>query len=101
MFTRVIAFYGLGFQETLDLPVAAFWLFYNNIDRIQAERDVRTATIATHVTTGEGYEALGEALGKAIGDTFVFEEEPEPEAPQVEAYDRDGLLALKGLGKMM
>jgi hypothetical protein len=95
-----MSFYGFGFRETLDLPIAAFLLFSRNIDRHMAEHDTRQVTIATHITTSEGVEKLGESLGSQIGKTFEYEVEPQP-ALKVDPYDREGLLALKNLGKFV
>jgi hypothetical protein len=81
-----MAFYRLGYQEALDLPVAVFWQLSRNVDRIQAESDLRAVRVAqTGHLTGEGIQAVGEALREEMGDVFVIRE----------TLDREGLNLLK------
>lgn len=81
-----MAFYRLGYREALDLPVAVFWEMNRNIDRIQAENDLRAVRVAQagHLS-GEGTRAVSEALREEIGEVFVVRER----------LDREGLNLLK------
>ncbi|SER25806.1 hypothetical protein SAMN05216548_1143 [Faunimonas pinastri] len=85
-------------RDVLDLPIEMFWLLHKNIDRMAAERDYRTATILAQVHTPEGVRELLTGLRKQIGTVVEYDEGQL--AMQEAAYDRDGLLALKGLGKL-
>lgn len=46
------AFYGISDQHVLKMPIKRFWLLSENIDRIEAQRDMRALTVA-NVAQGE------------------------------------------------
>lgn len=43
----------MGYVETMQLPLRAFWLMSGNVDRIQAQKDVRSLTVAACAQGGE------------------------------------------------
>ena len=52
VFCRVMHFYGLSDRHVLDMPIRRFWLLVKNINRISAERDMRTLTVTTVAAQG-------------------------------------------------
>ena len=81
-------FYGLGYRETLDLPLRTFWLMSSSINRISAENDIRALSIAGAAGSSEGYKGANEALRAEMGPVVKRTEDTEA---------REGLNKLKGL----
>jgi hypothetical protein len=93
----VFAFYGFADMKTLlRTPVVTFWMLHRNVDRITAERDMRTASLAVQTQSSEGIKALMGDLKKQMGVVVDFDRVI---LGQVEVLDRKGLQALKALGK--
>lgn len=80
----MIRAYGFGYQETLDLPIDTFWMLVRNIDRLNAEDDVREIGVLVAVNGGKAKEML-EGLNERIGKPLVREE----------VIDRDAIKRLK------
>ena len=81
-------FYSLSYRDTLQLPIKAFWLMSNNINRISAEEDIRKLSIAASAASEDGFKGANEALRNEMGEVF---KKPE------EIAVRDGLDTLKQL----
>jgi hypothetical protein len=92
-----MAHYRLSYQETMDLPAPVFWMLNKNIDRLRAEDDVRSLQTAIAAQSGESAQKHLDALHKQMGK--VVEVDEVAEAMNAE-YDREGLLALKGMGSV-
>lgn len=94
-----MSFYGLSDEHVLKMPISRFWLMSKAIDRISAERDIRAARIAISVQSEEGVGKLFDDLHNEMGEVARFEKRVNKVI--AEQLDREGLHALKGLGRMM
>lgn len=68
MFCQVVAYYHLGHKGTLELPIRTFWLYSNNIQRIEADKARRQLRVHVHGTTGEDAQALMDLLSDEVGE---------------------------------
>jgi hypothetical protein len=90
-----MSFYGFSdIQKLLTTPVVTFWMLHKNIDRLMAERDMRTADVAIRSQSAEGVRDLFEDLKKQMGTVVDFDRVLQS---QEAVIDREGLKALKGL----
>lgn len=84
-------FYGLSYWDVMDTPIRAFWELNRNVDRIAAEEERRR--FETEVTAasgnGETIQKYAESLHNQMGAVIV----------EKARLDREGLHALKGLGR--
>lgn len=64
----MLSFYGMSYRDVLELPISAFWLLSNNINRLSAERDIRSLAIAAGSQSEEGYKKTLEGLQREMGD---------------------------------
>lgn len=99
LFSRVIHAYKMNPVEILKLPVKTFWLLHKNIDRINAEQDIRTATILCNVQSSEGVQDLFKSLNKQLGKVVVFNEEKLALHEANQERDRIGLMELKSISQ--
>lgn len=89
-----MAFYSFGdVRKVLDLPLKTFWMLHKNIDRQEAERDLRTAQIAAQTQSAEGFKDLMQDLRAQMGQVVVFEADAQPE----DQIDREGISRLRML----
>ncbi|MDR9847016.1 hypothetical protein [Herbaspirillum huttiense] len=66
-FCRVVHFYSMSPFEVMELPLRTFWLLQDNIDRIEAQRDMRSLTVGLHQQSGEAAIALRQRLTVELG----------------------------------
>lgn len=66
-----MATYSSSFEELRNLGLRRFWFLANQVDRIQAENDLRQAQLLGAVTSQEGYTQLFAALSKRMGEIIV------------------------------
>jgi hypothetical protein len=92
-------FYGLTLHELLHMPVVTFWMLHKNVDRIQAERDAKTAELMVRSQSADGIKELFDGLRKQMGQVVVIERPAAMRRP-VEQLDRAGLNELRGLGRV-
>ena len=87
---RVMRFYGWTYWEALDQPIEAFWTLSAQIDRIQAEEDMRLFEASFVAQRGgeESVRAYRERLQRQVGTVQV--DKP--------VFDREALGDLKALG---
>ena len=86
----------------LKLPIKHFWLLNKNIDRLAAEEDQRQLMLLVAAQSEKGHDAFVENARKTIGDVVVYDEDAlaQEQIARAEAErDREGLMALKGMGK--
>lgn len=88
---RVSHFYGIGYREVMDLPVTAFWLMNQNINRLRAEQDLRAIQVAAATQSNEAYRETIEILNKECGEWVKFS----PLAPHLNRRDEEGVERLK------
>jgi DNA recombination-dependent growth factor C len=90
-------FYAMSDREILSMPLKRFWMLSKNVDRIAAEFDYRNAIVAISAGSSEGVESLMTNLKKQMGSIVEIDE---AKMALSETYDRDGLLSLRGLGRV-
>lgn len=84
-------FYGIGYRELLSLPIQFFWQMHTNIDRIQAQEDMRTLTVMNCAFMGgEGAKEIRKQLVLEIGNVQEVKRNP-----LSEVLDRKALADLK------
>jgi len=93
-----MAFYGLSDRDVLAMPAPRFWLLNRTIDRLAAERSIATAMIAAQVQSNEGFTELIQGLQKQLGKIVEMDQVAVIQSAQL---DREGLHALKSLGKAL
>lgn len=84
-------FYGMSYWEAMDTPIRAFWELNRNVDRVAAEESARRleGDLTAGSQSSEAVERYSETLRKQMGSVIVERAE----------FDRDGLHALKELGR--
>ena len=90
MFSRFCHFYSMSDAQVLDMPVRRFWLMNSNIQRIQAEFDLRKMSVVASAQDGKAYEQYRKTLVIEIGDVTITN--------QKEGLDRAGLEMLRAMG---
>jgi hypothetical protein len=70
-----MAFYSMSPRSVLDISSRMFWMLNKNIDRLSAERDMRSSAIAVQAQSGEGIKDLFEGLQKQMGSVVEFDTE--------------------------
>lgn len=73
------------------MPLKAFWLMNENVRRIQAENDMRSASVAVNARNPEGMQEFNERLVLELGE--VSKEPVVPEAVR----DEEGFKELRML----
>ncbi|CCG43295.1 hypothetical protein [Magnetospirillum molischianum] len=71
-FCRVMHHYRMNYDELLALPVEVFWELNKNVNRIQAEKDLRATQVAqAGQLTGEGVKTFEDSLRREMGRVVV------------------------------
>jgi hypothetical protein len=100
LFSRVLAFYAMNYQEVRKLPVETFWMLNKNIDRIAAENDMRAAQIGIQVQSGEGFKDLMDNLRKQLGVVFTYDEGKRAMAAKRDKLNEEQKADLNALGDL-
>lgn len=74
------------------MPVRRFWVMNNNIEKIQAQQNLRLLSLMNGSQSKEGSEQLIEHLNGELGDVVVYENGGVDLEPEL---DREGLEALR------
>jgi hypothetical protein len=61
-------FYSLTDRDVLTMPLKRFWLLSGNVNRIQAEQDMRRMFTNAAAQTGEGLKDYSAKLREEIGN---------------------------------
>ena len=93
-------FYGLDDRHLLKMPLRRFWLLNKNIDRLRAEEDHRQITLLLSAASGEHASKLMGRLEKQVGTVVEFDQGKAALTQANAERDRDGLMALKGMGRL-
>ena len=88
---RVSHFYGIGYREVMNLPVRAFWVMNQNVDRLRAEEDLRQIQVGIAIQSDVNYRGTIEALNNERGEWVRFS----PLAPHLNRRDEEGVERLK------
>ena len=86
----------MGVQELLDTPISMFWALSKYIDRLRAEEDLRVISTHSAILSEESYTTKVDQLTKQAGEVAIFDK---AETAMSETLDREGLAALKELGR--
>lgn len=90
-------FYSLSYGETMSLPIKTFWMLNSNIERIQAQKDMRALTVAVCGQGSEAAKSYRETLVVEIGTVVKLEESN----PLKAVRDEAGFQALRDLANKM
>lgn len=60
----------------MDLPIKTFWLMSNNIERISAQRDLRSLTVAVCGQGGEAAHEYRQRLILEVGKIVKLDSNP-------------------------
>lgn len=86
----------MSYQQVMDMPIKAFWLFNRNIERIQAQKDMRHLTVAVCGQSGsEAVASVRERLIIETGTSVKLKFDPLREAER----DEEGFNALREMAK--
>ena len=94
----MVKFYGIDLNKVLQLPIKRFWLLHQNVDRIQAEQDLRLVKVFAYAQSEDGFKALVEDLQKQMGKVVEIDEARS--AMESASFDEEGLLSIAELGKL-
>lgn len=89
-----MAFYKLGYKETLALPLRAFWFMDACIDRIEAQHQRDSLSVVMAANSEEAYESFVEDLDKRIGEVVKVNRQ---ELAMHEKLDEEGLNELRNM----
>lgn len=85
----------------MAMPIKRFWFMSNMVERLWAERDLRTVRLMASVGTPDHFKMVNENLLKERGQIYVFETTApnelvlDPVTGLDVNFDRAGLKALK------
>lgn len=77
--------FGMGYFETLALPLKTFWSLNRQVSRLRAEEDIRSMGNTSAVNSAEGFEARMRNLQSEIGTPSLV----------VKRLDEDAFMRLK------
>jgi hypothetical protein len=88
----------MSYGEVMVMPVRAFWLMNSNIDRIQAQKDMRSLTVAVcGQGGGEAAQSFRQRLVIEAGEVVKLKFDPIREAVR----DEEGFSALREMAQTM
>lgn len=95
VFSRVLHFYGMNYWEVMRLPIRTFWHLDRNINRLQAQSDLRAmgVSMATQTTKIENLNRFRDDLVLELDDPYKFD--------PIESAERDeeGFNQLRAMAK--
>ena len=89
-----MAFYKMGYKETMALPLRAFWFMDSCIGRIEAQHQRDSLSVAIAANSEEAYESFVEDLDKRIGEVVVVDRQV---LAMHEKLDEEGLNELRNM----
>jgi hypothetical protein len=92
-------------DDMLKMPMRRFWFYLKQVDRINAEEDLRLLRLLAAAHSGETIEQVTKDLNQVMGRIYVYEPkaksfEVEDENAMDPNFDRAGLHALKGKSRV-
>lgn len=88
----------MSYEEVMQMPVRAFWLMNSNIDRVQAQKDMRSLTVAVcGQGGGEAAQEFRQRLVIEAGTAVKLKFDPIREAVR----DEEGFSALRDMAQTM
>jgi len=95
-------FYAQSYPAVMTLPIKTFWLMNENIDRIQAQKDMRSLSISVAATAmGEAAQQLRQRLIVEAGTIVKVSGESQGRPYIQEERDEAGFAELKELSKLL
>jgi hypothetical protein len=88
-------FYGLSYEEMLALPIKMFWFMNAQIDRINAQHDMRALEVTMCSQSGEMAVGHHEKLVLEVGTVVTLMDDPLREA--MAEKDSAGIAELKAM----
>lgn len=64
----------MTYKDVLDMPIRTFWSFNKNMNRIQADNDLRAMDIALSSNSGEYAKELRDRLVETLASPFKAEQ---------------------------
>lgn len=61
----------MSYSEVMRLPIRAFWLMNGSINRILAEKDLRSMSVAVSTQSDEGFRKAQSDLVLELGEVVV------------------------------
>jgi hypothetical protein len=86
-------FYSSSYREVMNLPIKTFWMLNSNVERISAQKDMRSLTVAVCGQDGEASQSYKESLIAEVGTIVKLEFDPISTAVR----DEDASTVLKEL----
>lgn len=74
-------------EQVLDMPALRFWMMQSNINRVSAERDMRSLTMYNSAMSSEGAGKYRESLELEMGNVTRVSD----------TLDREGLELLRSM----
>lgn len=91
-------FYSLSYGELMSLPIKTFWMLNGNIERIEAQKDMRALTIAVNGNAGaQAAQDYRQRLVIEVGTVVKLEDNPVALAVR----DEEGFAELKAMAQRM
>lgn len=88
----------MSYEEVMAIPVRTFWFMNSNIDRIQAQKDMRSLTVAVcGQGGGEAAQTFRDRLVIEAGTVVKLKFDPIREAVR----DEEGFSALRDIAQTM
>jgi hypothetical protein len=87
----------MSYLEVMSVPIRAFWLMNFNIDRVQAQGDIRALTVAISGQDGEAAQDYRQKLVLEVGTIVKLEEG----SVLSEKRDEEGFSELREMAKQM
>jgi hypothetical protein len=81
----------MSFRELMGIPIKTFWLLSENIERISAQKDIRSLSVAAYSQSGEGASEHREQLVLQVGTTVKLDSE------DVSVRDEEGFEDLRNM----
>jgi len=86
----------MSYSEVMRLPIRAFWLMSGSINRLLAEKDLRSMSVATSTQSGESIAKAHADLVLELGDVIVGT----PANPMDARRDEDAGIKLRALSML-
>ena len=98
-----MSFYGMTPEAVMGIPIRLFWFMSRQIERIQAQRDLRALTVGVCSQGGsEAAQECRERLVLEIGEVYVIDDnQQETESPLNAVRDEAGFAELKALAALL
>lgn len=84
----------MSYAEVMKLPVRAFWLLSDMIERVRADEKIHALDVGVASEGGEACENLSKRLQQTVGTVLVLDSRIQLR----EKLDEDGLNSIRGLG---